>query len=220
MFSVNVKEESALETCLSSMRIQYGRRGSCRPAGRTSEWTEGCPDKMPLFREKREKRAQRALLHGPPTWTGSTATPNACAQTHLSKISLIIKMQNARGHARYRSSACGNVVSSVFFKSAQVTLWGSQNLSFQNHARTPAISLQHTPSPGQKRNRWTALSSRFLAGDLAVQTRLTRMRMTMMMVVGMMMPISAPDRRPSLFPSARPVRASALGQLLRKWLVP
>lgn len=59
-------------------------------------------------------------------------------------------MQNAKGHARYRSSACGNVASSVFFKSAQVTLCGSQNLSFQNHAKIPAISPQQTPWPGGK----------------------------------------------------------------------
>lgn len=60
--------------------------------------------------------------------------------TYLSKTSRIINMQNAKGHARYRSSACGKVDSSVFFKSAQVTLCGSQNLSFQNHTRIPAIS--------------------------------------------------------------------------------
>lgn len=126
-------------------------------------------------------------------------------------------MQKAKGHARYRSSACGNVASSVFFKSAQVTLWGSQNLSFQNHARIPAISLQHTPWPGQKTNWWTALSSRFLAGDLADEDD------------------DDDDGSggggggdddiragsPSVpFPSARPVRLSAPSQLLRKRLVP
>lgn len=93
---------------------------------------------------------QRRVLHHsttPNPSTPATWTTASCAlslsQTHLSKTSRIIKMQNAKGHARYRSSACGNVASSVFFKSAQVTLCGSQNRSFQNHARIPAISLQH-----------------------------------------------------------------------------
>lgn len=65
--------------------------------------------------------------------------------TYLSNTSRIMKMQNAKGHARYRSSACGKVNSSVFFKSAQVTLWGSQNLSFQNQTKIPAMVLKGSP---------------------------------------------------------------------------
>lgn len=115
----------------------------------------------------------RAVLHHSREYfiditTRITATwITACAQTHLSKTSRIIKMQNAKGHARYRSSACGNVASSVFFKSAQVTLWGSQNRSFQNHAKIPAISPAADTVTGSKDElmaRWTSEGSRRRCG--------------------------------------------------------
>lgn len=126
-------------------------------------------------------------------------------------------MQNAKGHARYRSSACGNVASSVFFKSAQVTLWGSQNLSFQNHARIPAISLQHTHTV-------TGSKDELLNRSVSEVPRRRSGRAD-----------SADDDgddddgsggnddddiragSPSVpFPSERPVRGSTLSQLLRK----
>ncbi len=91
--------------------------------------------------------------------------------TYLSKTSRIINMQNAKGHARYRSSACGKVDSSVFFKSAQVTLCGSQNLSFQNHARIPAISSgSEVSTPALMCSQWPMrLATLFHGWSLRVQ---------------------------------------------------
>uniref|UniRef100_A0AAV2K1A0 Uncharacterized protein n=1 Tax=Knipowitschia caucasica TaxID=637954 RepID=A0AAV2K1A0_KNICA len=88
------------------------------------------------------------------TWTEPNNNMDSLELTHLSKTSRTIKMQNATGHARYRSSACGNVASSVFFRSAQVTLWGSQKRSFQNQARIPDMAVSaRRPTRGQQADK-------------------------------------------------------------------
>ena len=61
------------------------------------------------------------------------------AHAYLSKINRMMIIITAMGTTAPKSSSCGYTFPSVLLRSAQVTLEGNQNLSFQNQDIPPAM---------------------------------------------------------------------------------